>query len=307
MDLNGETNWSHNFSKLIFAVQENPSDNSIIVGISNVLNSLDANGNFLSTYSYPYTRIINYIDVFEDNSIIVFAGNKLMKLNSSFEIELEIATNFQIYKTQINQNNFVGTGSFIYDNKEKLCVIKNSANNLITELALILSPNGGELFPTEKYPDQIPIKWYKEGFENISLDFSSDNGITWKTILADTLLIDNINNFYIPSINSDKCLVKISNSENPQTFDLSNSPFEIYMYKYNEYISANECYMWIGNNGMSSHNPISDDSGFYWPGGMDAKVPSIFADGILWGGIHDGMIKVNGATYRYGLMPKEQF
>ena len=29
------------------------------------------------------------------------------------------------------------------------------------------------------------------------------------------------------------------------------------------YIAVNECFMWIGNNGMGSHNPISDDSGFY--------------------------------------------
>ena len=68
-----------------------------------------------------------------------------------------------------------------------------------------------------------------------------------------------------------------------------------------EYIAINECFMWIGNNGMGSHNPISDDSGFYWPGGENATIPAIFADGLIWGAKVGKEIRVNGATYRYGL------
>ncbi len=67
------------------------------------------------------------------------------------------------------------------------------------------------------------------------------------------------------------------------------------------YIAVNECFMWIGNNGMGSHNPISDDSGFYWPGGENATIPAIFADGLIWGAKVGKEIRVNGATYRYGL------
>ncbi len=59
--------------------------------------------------------------------------------------------------------------------------------------------------------------------------------------------------------------------------------------------------MWIGNNGMGSHNPITDDAGFYWPGGEDAKLSAIFADGLIWGANVEGEIRVNGSTYRYGL------
>lgn len=69
----------------------------------------------------------------------------------------------------------------------------------------------------------------------------------------------------------------------------------------NKFIAINECFMWIGNNGMGSHNPISDDSGFYWPGGENATIPAIFADGLIWGAKVGKEIRVNGATYRYGL------
>lgn len=72
------------------------------------------------------------------------------------------------------------------------------------------------------------------------------------------------------------------------------------------FIAINQCFMWIGNNGMGSHNPISDDSGFYWPGGRQAvdnneAIPAIFADGLIWGAKVGREIRVNGATYRYGL------
>jgi hypothetical protein len=68
-----------------------------------------------------------------------------------------------------------------------------------------------------------------------------------------------------------------------------------------EFIAVNECFMWIANNGMGSHNPITDGSGFYWPGGENATIPAIFADGLLWGANVEGEIRVNGSTYRYGL------
>ncbi|MBU1098471.1 MAG: hypothetical protein KKB34_18485 [Bacteroidetes bacterium] len=67
------------------------------------------------------------------------------------------------------------------------------------------------------------------------------------------------------------------------------------------YIAVNECFMWIGNNGMGSHDPIDDDSGFFWPGGENATIPAIFADGLIWGAKIGREIRVNGATYRYGL------
>ncbi|MCO6472116.1 MAG: hypothetical protein J5I57_00100, partial [Melioribacteraceae bacterium] len=33
------------------------------------------------------------------------------------------------------------------------------------------------------------------------------------------------------------------------------------------YIAINQCFMWVSNNGDGSHDPRTDGSGFYWPGG----------------------------------------
>jgi hypothetical protein len=70
-----------------------------------------------------------------------------------------------------------------------------------------------------------------------------------------------------------------------------------------DYIAANEIFMWIGNNGMGSHDPRTDGSGFYWPGGENATISAIFEDGLVWGGKVKGEVRVNGSTYRQGLLP----
>ncbi len=66
-----------------------------------------------------------------------------------------------------------------------------------------------------------------------------------------------------------------------------------------DYISINNCLMWIATNGMTAHNPTTDGSGFEWP--KASARYAVFTDGIIWGGTIEGETRVGGATYRYGL------
>ncbi len=67
------------------------------------------------------------------------------------------------------------------------------------------------------------------------------------------------------------------------------------------FIAINQVLMWISNNGDGSHDPITDGSGFYWPGGRNAIKPAIFEDGLVWGGKIGREIRFNGNTHRQGL------
>ncbi|MBK7379421.1 MAG: T9SS type A sorting domain-containing protein [Ignavibacteriales bacterium] len=67
------------------------------------------------------------------------------------------------------------------------------------------------------------------------------------------------------------------------------------------YIAINQMKMWIGNNGSGSHDPNTDGSGLLWPGGEDAALNLVYADGLLWGGYVGDSLFVNGNMYRYGL------
>ncbi len=67
------------------------------------------------------------------------------------------------------------------------------------------------------------------------------------------------------------------------------------------YVSISNALIWVGNNGMCSHNPISDAAGFFWPGGVNATITAIYEEGLVWGGIVNNEVRVGGSTYRHGL------
>ena len=147
------------------------------------------------------------------------------------------------------------------------------------------------------------IWWVSNGLENITIQYSIDGGESWINIISNYPADSNHYDWYVPNTVSDNCYLKISSSDDPAVYDITGNSFTIMHIQNYDYISVNECFMWIGNDGMGSHNPISDDSGFYWPGGENAKIPSIFTDGLVWGGKVNGEIRVNGNTYREGLQP----
>ncbi len=67
------------------------------------------------------------------------------------------------------------------------------------------------------------------------------------------------------------------------------------------WFTINNLFNWYGNNGSSSYNVATANSGLEYPKGS-GKSP-VFEDGLLWGGFHKGRTepKVGGSTYRYGL------
>ena len=70
---------------------------------------------------------------------------------------------------------------------------------------------------------------------------------------------------------------------------------------HNQYIAINQIFMWVSNNGMGSHDPRTDGSGFYWPGGENATISAIYEDGMIWGAKIGREVRVNGSVYRHGL------
>jgi hypothetical protein len=151
--------------------------------------------------------------------------------------------------------------------------------------------------------DNYRLEWHTQNVDYVDIQYSTDGGSNWNTII----------NFYpaqldtvswsVPEYYSTDALIRIRNTYDHETFDISDPPVKIITYKSIDYISSNEIFMWMGNNGMNAHDPINDASGFYWPGGENAVLSAIFSDGLLWGGKVNGEIRVNGATYRQGLTP----
>ncbi len=77
-------------------------------------------------------------------------------------------------------------------------------------------------------------------------------------------------------------------------------------------IAANNCKMWVINNGWESHNAEIDSAGFYWMDGGDKRKHTIYLSGLLFGGMKNGSLSIGGIDYErstyfsgvYGLSPE---
>ena len=87
-------------------------------------------------------------------------------------------------------------------------------------------PNGGEKLLTGKY---CTIEWIAEtamGISNVRLEYSSDNGESWTEIAV----VENSGEYswLIPEVESDQCLIRISDPQTIFTIDSSEDVFTIF-------------------------------------------------------------------------------
>ncbi|MHC4744873.1 MAG: hypothetical protein ACYS8Z_23405, partial [Planctomycetota bacterium] len=100
------------------------------------------------------------------------------------------------------------------------CSAVNAADITLT------NPNGGESLVAGRTLD---VNWTaEETIQNVRLEFSADNGAAWNTIEPNAP-----NNgtclWTLPEINSNQCLLRISDVDDSQTNDTSDAPFTIYI------------------------------------------------------------------------------
>jgi len=101
----------------------------------------------------------------------------------------------------------------------------SNANFTIQAAApILLSPNGGEQF---NGGCSYNITWDATTFyTTVRLDYSSDNGVTWNPIITSTAN-DGIHPWTVPTTYSSTYLVKIANTSDLLTTDISAAPFTV--------------------------------------------------------------------------------
>ena len=103
----------------------------------------------------------------------------------------------------------------------------SDANFTLTEPYIIVnSPNGGESLTG---CDNIEINWTKYGTGSyFKIEFSADNGASWNTIAASVYNASTTGTYaWNPATNTDsnQCLIKVSDTNQTQYFDISDNPF----------------------------------------------------------------------------------
>lgn len=88
----------------------------------------------------------------------------------------------------------------------------------------VTSPNGGEVWTAGSTQN---ITWNSAGVDNVVLSYSTDGGTTWTTIETKLAAIPRTYSWKTPSVNSQKCLVRVSDSASLSRNDVSDAVFTI--------------------------------------------------------------------------------
>lgn len=108
---------------------------------------------------------------------------------------------------------------FYYLNALRVTYAQGGSGENIT----VTHPNGGEVF-TQGTEEEIA--WASSGIDNVTIEYSADNGETWNTI-GTASAADGSYTWTVPEIDTDEALVRVSDSENAAISDVSNNVFSI--------------------------------------------------------------------------------
>ena len=117
----------------------------------------------------------------------------------------------------------------------------------------ITSPNGGEAWVVG---DTHDITWASENFDgaNVDIEFSTDGGGSWISIVDDTPN-DGLQPWEVPNSPSTNCLVKVSDSEDGNPSDVSDGPFSIIYTPYFE-LDARPDSQWVKQGDSTEYSVI---------------------------------------------------
>jgi hypothetical protein len=311
LDSVGSKLWERQMDSYYNSISQTNDDGYILAGIKNstyTLTKTESTGSYRQLIItkpkggevyYPYDRVTITWDFVEVNSIDIYFSP------DSGLTWTEIVKNFSAHWRQyiwkvpniLSDNYFIR----IIDSDNPFIVDENFIPfKIVYNYALeLVFPNGGEILAT--YSENV-ILWNCRSVEFVDIYLSTDNGLSWNVIISGYEAILQIFNWLF-LVNSDSCLIKIVDSNDDSSFDISDSTFKVRIYQEYDFIAIKEVLMWVGNNGNGSHDPRTDGNGFYWPGGINATKSAIFQDGLLFGGKFNGEIRVNGNTHRQGMMP----
>jgi len=135
----------------------------------------------------------------------------------------------------------------------------------------IVSPNGGESFVSGTIDS---IKWTSTNITNVKLEYSTDSGTNWSTIIASTSASSGSYAWTIPNAPSTQCKVRATDVNNAALFDVSDTTFTISDGNWTVYNTSNSSLL---------HNSI--------------KAIAVDNAGTKWIGTENGLAKFDGTNW----------
>jgi len=135
----------------------------------------------------------------------------------------------------------------------------------------LTSPNGGEILDGNS---KFNITWVSQKISNVKLEFSSDNGANWNSIIDSLPDTPSSYSWNVPNIDSDKCKIRASDASNSNDRDESNTVFTINSAKTVRVISPNGGEKWE----VGKINKIT----WYSSKAVSLNIEFSFNDGTNW-------------------------
>ncbi|MBI2419224.1 MAG: T9SS type A sorting domain-containing protein, partial [Ignavibacteriales bacterium] len=155
-------------------------------------------------------------------------------------VKIEYTTNNGTNWSTITASIAAATGSYAWTvpaNATAQAKIKISdvSNNLINDQSnaaftitvgtlALTAPNGGEVWVEGRSQN---ITWTSSNVTNVKLEYSSDNGTNWNTIIASTAAAAGSYSWNMPGVASSQALVKVTDADHASLSDVSNGVFTL--------------------------------------------------------------------------------
>ncbi len=240
----GGTNWTSIVSSVtnegtyLWTVP-NVSTTNLIIRVSNV------NDPASFDVSNSVSNIIpSQIDVKFPN------GNEQLVVGQSYPISWNWNGNFSNVKIEYSTNNGLtwsviknsdpNDGSYVWTvpntpSNQSLIKVSDASNSSVYDISnaaftikkpalKVIKFNGND---TIIAANRYPILWESEGtISNVAIEYSTNSGSNWSTIISSTTN-DGSYIWTAPDVNSNSCLLKITNVDDITSFDISDTTFSI--------------------------------------------------------------------------------
>ncbi|MCX6150795.1 MAG: YCF48-related protein [Ignavibacteriales bacterium] len=142
--------------------------------------------------------------------IIIIASNPSVLGSYSWTVPITPSTNCKVRISDVSNSSYND--------------LSDNTFTIYQPSIALTSPNGGELWLVGTTKN---ITWTSSYISNVILDYSKDNGITWTNIISSVPASPSNYQWTLPNINSNMCLVRISDAGNSLISDTSNNVFSI--------------------------------------------------------------------------------
>jgi len=237
LDLTNHSIWSDLRSGTIITVSEdvesdisyNPATGDWWI---NVQANDNANGVYIENSNFPVSNNNWQLRIKNAGGTIIFgpAGEGISPASGISDTE--------IFRLEDDPSTLITPSSTSYDDGKDFSTFgapnrwgEQDFNELRTVSAdpasiTLLDPDGAEVIKTGII---YTITWQNQGtIDQILIEFSIDNGKTWSEVYPPNVGNSGQYDWFVPMVDAQQCLVRISSAFNPSVYDVSNGTFSIY-------------------------------------------------------------------------------